>query len=239
MMGLASMLTACASKPATLGDDDPLEKGNRVVYAFNDTVDNRVLKPIAQKYVAYVPQTIRTGVSHFFANLGSIDVILNDFLQGKFRQGFADLGRFTTNTTVGIGGLFDPATAWGLPRHNEDLGQTLAVWGVGDGAFVELPLLGPSTVRDATGLITSTILNPFTYLTAAASIPVGAVGTTSTRANLLEATKIRDQAAIDPYAFTREAYRQQRRNEIYDGNPPLEEDDGLDEADKAMYSLQP
>jgi phospholipid-binding lipoprotein MlaA len=201
-------------------NNDPLEKGNRSVYAFNEALDKHVLTPVAEKYVAYVPQTIRTGVSHFFTNLSTIDVILNDILQAKFRQGVSDIGRFTTNTTVGIGGLFDPATAWGLPQHNEDFGQTLAVWGVGDGAFVELPLFGPSTVRDATGLVTRTLLNPFTYLTLGASIPAGAVGVTDSRANLLSATKIRDEAAVDKYAFTREVYRQKRRNEIFDGNPP-------------------
>lgn len=128
MLGIAS---GCATTGTQPEDSDPLESANRTVYGFNDALDDYLLEPIADNYVKYVPQPMRTGVSNFFDNVTYLDVILNDFLQAKGIQGLSDTGRFVVNSTVGFGGIFDPATAWGMSRHDEDFGQTLAVWGTG------------------------------------------------------------------------------------------------------------
>jgi phospholipid-binding lipoprotein MlaA len=161
-------------------------------------------------------------------------VIFNDLLQGKFKQGVSDIGRVTVNTTLGIGGLLDLATPMGMSKHDEDLGQTFGTWGAGEGRYAVLPFAGPSSVRDAPDLLTSTLLNPLTYIGGFVLLPVGALGVINTRANLLDATRIRDEAALDPYTFVREAYRQRRTSLIYDGDPPPEQfeefDDDTDDA---------
>ncbi len=159
-------------------------------------------------------------MTNFFDNVVYLNVIFNDFLQAKLNQGLSDIGRFGLNSTFGIGGLFDPASRLGLQRHKEDFGQTLGVWGAGEGAYLVLPFRGPNSVRDAPDLATSTLVNPLFYISSPVLIPVGLLGIINERANLLEATRIRDEAALDPYTFTREAYRQQRRSPIYDGEPP-------------------
>ena len=149
----------------------------------------------------------------------------------------SDSGRFIINSTIGIGGLFDPATELGLEQHNEDLGQTFGVWGMGEGAYLTLPLVGPNSVRDLPNMATAMALSPFTYMNAVITVPLGVVNAINTRANLLEATSIRDQAALDPYVFVREAYRQQREFDIYDGDPPTEGIDDLLEVDDAGDSV--
>lgn len=220
----------CATTPTVdNGNDDPLEAANRPIYRFNDGLDHYVIKPVAETYAEYTPEPVREGVTNFFENLTYLNVILNDFLQGKVRQGFSDVGRFTINSTFGFGGLFDPATAWGIAKHNEDLGQTLGVWGLGEMAYLVLPLLGPNSVRDAPDLASSTFLNPFLYLSSPVIGPVGVLGIINKRANLLEQTRLRDEAALDPYVFTREAYRQKRISDIYDGEPPVEDVDVFDD----------
>lgn len=214
-------LSGCATTPN--GDNDPLEGANRVFYNINDALDRHFIQPVAETYVKYTPKPIRTGATNFFDNVGYLNVIINDFLQGKFRQGFADTGRFVINSTVGILGIFDVAQYWGLKRNDEDLGQTLGVWGAGEGAYLVLPLLGPNSVRDAPDLAMSGFTNlMFHLLDAGVTIPLTILNAINTRANFLEATRIRDEAALDPYIFTREAYRQRRINQIYDGNPPPE-----------------
>ncbi|MGH8582912.1 MAG: MlaA family lipoprotein [Gammaproteobacteria bacterium] len=216
--------SGCATQPvAENGSDDPAEPPNRAMYTFNDKVDEYVLRPVAEKYAEYTPKVMREGVTNFFDNLTYLNVMLNNFLQGKVVKGFSDVGRIVVNTTLGIGGLFDPASAWGIPKHKEDFGQTLAVWGAGEGAYLVLPFLGPSSVRDAPDYATSTLLNPFLYITSPIIAPISILGIINKRANLLEATRLRDEAALDPYTFTREAYRQKRTNDIYDGNPPRED----------------
>src|ERR1700731_3355875 len=139
-------VSACMTLPpnSPRSPQDPWESWNRGVYKFNDVLDRAVAKPVAKTYVKFVPQPIRTGVTNFFANLDTPTVMINDALQGKFLAAANDLGRFALNTTVGLGGILDPASSAGLARNNEDFGQTLGKWGVHPGPFVELPILGPS-----------------------------------------------------------------------------------------------
>lgn len=219
------LLTGCASTEST-ESGDPHENLNRKFYAFNDTLDKKILEPVAKTYVDITPDPLRNGITNFFDNVGSIDTITNDLLQGKIGQFFKDTGRFVVNSTVGIGGLFDAATKMGLAQHGEDLGQTFGVWGAGEGAYLTLPFLGPSSYRDLGAPVMGMLLNPFTYLAPVIAVPVGAVNAVNSRANLLDATRIRDQAALDSYTFVREAWRQQREFEIYDGSPP---GDGFEE----------
>ena len=219
-----AIASGCATTQtdSTVGNKDSFEPANRVFFNVNETLDKHLMKPIAEAYVEVTPTAVRTSVTNFFNNLTYLNVILNDFLQGKFDQGINDSLRFIFNSTLGIGGLFDVATTdLGLPRNQEDFGQTLATWGVDEGAYLNLPLLGPNTVRDSTDQVTSTFTNPFFYFTSAIFFPVGVLDLMNRRANLLEASNLRDEAAIDPYAFTREAYLQQREFLIFDGNPPV------------------
>ena len=213
------LLSGCAST-ATTDAGDPHESLNRKFYAFNDTIDKNVLEPVAKKYVQVTPDPVRESVTNFVDNVTYLNTIANQLLQGKFERALRDSGRFVINSTIGVGGLFDPATSMGLAQHNEDLGQTFGVWGATEGAYLTLPLFGPSSYRDLPSPAMAILLNPFTYMTAVVTIPVGVLATVNTRANLLDASRIRDQAALDPYTFVREAWRQQREYEIYDGNPP-------------------
>lgn len=223
ILALMLALPGCASTPERSSsgvDPDPLEPANRAFFTFNETLDKYLIKPIAETYVDVTPRGARTAVTNFFDNLRYLNVIVNSFLQGKFSQGVSDVGRFVVNSTLGIGGLFDVATGYGLQRHDEDLGQTLAVWGAGQGAYLYLPIRGPNAVRDVPDVASSYFLNPLTYVTGAVLFPVTALGIINTRANLLDETRIRDEAAVDSYSFTREAYIQRREYLIFDGNPP-------------------
>ena len=226
LLSIVLALTGCA----TNGDPrDPLEPLNRGVYKFNDAVDQALFKPVAKGYKAVLPNPVRTGVGNFFANIDDALIAVNNLLQFKFGAALSDVGRLLTNTTIGVGGLFDVASSFGLEKHNEDFGQTLGYWGIGDGPFLMLPLLGPSNVRDTVGLAAYYYLDPVLNLS---HIPtrntLGAIRVVDRRARLLDAEKILDEAALDPYTFLRDAYIQQRRNLIYDGNPPplkLEDDE--------------
>jgi len=215
-------LSGCATTQTTNGAADPLQPVNRVGYSINDTLDVRLLKPVAETYKEYTPQLVRTGVTNFFDNLNYLNVILNSFLQGKLDQGLSDTIRFIYNSTAGVGGLVDVSTAIEMPAHEEDFGQTLAVWGFSGGAYVYLPIQGPNTVSTLPDIAISYFLNPMTYVTGTILLPLAAINVINKRANLLEATNIRDEAAVDPYIFTREAYLQRRTYLIYDGNPPTE-----------------
>lgn len=199
--------------------NDPFEPFNRAMYVFNDKFDRYLLKPAAKGYRAVVPRPARRGVSNFFSNLREPAVLLNNALQGKFGNAAVSLGRFLTNTTVGLFGLFDVATHFGLERHDEDFGQTLAVWGFGDGPFLVLPFFGPSNLRDGVGLYADLEAYPPTHASDESTRwTLYAVDAVDTRARLLEAGDILEQAAgRDPYVFVREAYRQRRRSLINDG----------------------
>lgn len=225
------LFAGCATTPRTTTDTsdriDPFEPVNRKVYSFNDGMDRYFLKPVATVYADITPDVMQTGVTNFFNNITYINVILNSSLQGKIDQGFSDLFRFVFNSTLGIAGLFDVATPMGIPAHKEDLGQTFAVWGLGQGPYLTLPLFGPNTVRDTPDIVTGWLLDPLRYAAAAISLPATALEIINLRANLLEATRALDEAALDPYSFTREAYLQRRNFLIHDGAPPAsaEEED--------------
>jgi phospholipid-binding lipoprotein MlaA len=228
---LAGTLAGCATSGGNPAD--PLEPLNRVVFGFNDTADNAVIKPVAKAYRAVLPGIVRTGVSNFFSNLEDVWISVNDVLQGKFQQGVDDFGRFLFNSTFGIAGIFDFASELGLQKHNEDFGQTLGSWGVGSGAYLVLPILGPSTVRDGFGLLLDTRADLVFYID---GVPVhnSLYGTRAigNRANLLDASSVIDEAALDKYSFVREAWLQRRRNLVHDGNPPREPEEPDDEPAK-------
>ncbi len=222
-IGILAIMAGCATTQSQDGEinNDPIEPTNRVFFDVNETLDKHLMKPIAEAYVEMTPVVVRTSVTNFFDNLTYLNVILNDFLQGKFDQGLTDILRFTYNSIFGIAGLFDVSTGAGMPANDEDFGQTLAVWGFDQGSYLYIPFLGPNTVRDVTDQVPSTFLNPFFYITSTILYPVSALNAINSRANLLEASDLRDEAAVDPYAFTREAHLQQREYKIYDGNPPV------------------
>lgn len=237
---LATLLLFGSSMHVAAEDvSDPLEGFNRPVYKFNDGLDKYVMQPIAEGYVAITPKPVRTGITNFFDNLTYINVILNDILQAKFEQAVNDMARMFINSTIGVAGLFDPASSVGLVKNDEDLGQTLGVWGAGEGAYLVLPLYGPNSLRDAPDLASSAATNPLTYFAFAVSAPFTAMNLVNTRANLLDATRFRDEAALDPYAFTREAYRQHRVALIYDGNPPVEDLDQFFDEENDFSSEEP
>jgi len=217
LLGLA-LLGGCASN----GDRrDPLEPFNRGVYQFNDALDKAVIKPVAQGYQAVLPQPVRSGVGNFFSNLDDVLVLLNDLMQFKLAQAVSDFQRIVWNTTLGIAGLFDVSSKLGLEKHNEDFGQTLGYWGVGDGPYLVLPVLGPSTFRDTAGRAVDW---QFDLVTNYHDVPVRNSATVlkleDTRSRLLQTDQILDEAAIDPYVFVRDAYLQRRRSLVYDGSPP-------------------
>lgn len=220
----AVLLTGCATTETIDGEinPDPYEDTNRSMYRFNDYLDRNIMIPIAENYVKATPEPARDSITNFFDNLEYLNVILHSFLQGKLGQGFSDLTRFVVNSTIGLGGLFDVATDMGLERNDEDLGQTLAVWGVEPGAYLYLPFLGPYTARNSPDLASTYFSNPLTYISTLYLFPVTFLNLLNDRANLLEASEFVNEASIDPYSFTREAYLQQREYLIHDGNPPSE-----------------
>lgn len=222
------ILSGCASVNGPKQDYDPWEGFNRTVFNFNDKADRYVLKPIATGYHYITPDVVEKGIGNVFRNLGELNTILNDLLQAKFIQAANDTGRFLINSTIGLAGIFDVAKPLGLRPHQEDLGQTLAVWGVPDGPYLVLPLLGPSNIRDASARGVSTAyLNPLIYVEDDnpdfPAIEITLLSVINTRAQFLEASELLDDATDDPYIFMREGWRQRRENQIYDGNPPEEE----------------
>ncbi len=224
---LFAALAACAHKP-THSPSDPLESVNRSVFAFNNVADEYVLEPVARGYVKVVPRPVRRGIGNFLSNLGYPVVIANDLLQLKFVQAARDTGRFLLNTTLGMAGFFDPATDVGLTKTNEDFGQTLGYWGVGDGWFLMLPFLGPSSNRDLVGLVADSYAQPINHIDFEHrdEVRIGLIALTAldTRASLLGTEQmLREQ--FDPYVFLRTAYLDRRRNLVHDGNPPVEEID--------------
>jgi phospholipid-binding lipoprotein MlaA len=216
----ASLASGCASTGGT-ASADPWEGFNRKAYAFNDALDQAVLKPVAQGYVKVVPGFAREGVSNFFGNLEDIGTSLNNLLQGKVGNGVGDAGRFVVNSVFGIFGLWDVATPLGLEKHYEDFGQTLGWWGMAPGPYLVLPLLGPSTLRDAP----ARAVDPsWWYYGKIDSNTIywslWGLEKVRTRAGLLQAEGVLDEAALDKYSFIRDAWLQRRRSMVYDGNPP-------------------
>ncbi len=231
----AGMLLACWialawAAPAAAeqqGTRDPLQGINRKVFAFNDHVDRWILKPVAKGYDRVTPDPVQRRIGNFFDNLRSPFGALNQLLQGKPEAGLTDLGRFLLNTTAGIGGLFDVAAANGLPapRHEEDFGQTIAVWSGGQGTFLMIPFRGPATTTHAAGMLLNLVTSPLQLLPSTqARLAVGAVNTVDARAGLLNAENL---ISGDRYLFIRDAYLQSRQYEINDGE--VEDDPFLDD----------
>ncbi len=208
---------------------DPWESVNRSIFSFNETLDDNVLKPVARGYKWIVPDPIETAIGNVFSNLNDIPVTFNNILQLKFNNALRSSGRFLVNSTAGVGGIMDIASDIGLEKQNEDFGQTLGYYGVSSGPYMVLPVLGPSSARDAGGLVFDLASDPVAVGSFFVAPFIGpAVGSTrfaDTRARLLENDKTLNEAALDKYEFMREAYLQRRRNLVYDGNPPPSKDD--------------
>ena len=221
---LGALSTGCATGP-NANPKDPLEPMNRRVMMFNDVLDDNVLKPVATGYRDYIPEFVQTGVGNFFHNLSDVWSLANNGLQLKGRETAETLMRVTVNTVFGIYGLFDVATEIGLQRHPEDLGQTLGYWGVPNGPYLVLPVFGPSTLRDASALPVewrSDVLSQ--HDVAAERNAAITLRIVDKRAGLLQTTDLLSGAAIDKYSFARDSYLQYRRNQVYDGNPPDEDE---------------
>ena len=221
---------------------DPWENWNRKVFSFNEGLDERVLKPVATAYQKVVPAFVRTAVHNFFGNAEDAWSAVNHVLQGKFQSGFEMLVRFNTNTVFGFGGLLDIASEAGLERQPEDFGQTLGRWGLGAGAYIVWPVLGPSSVRDSLALPLDRSATPaVVFNDYADELGILTVQLVDTRANLLSATRVIDDIALDKYSFVRGAYLQRRQSLVYDGDPPLEsyEDEELPNYDDEPSDTAP
>lgn len=210
LLPIAALLAGCAS-PSTRTPGDPLEPMNRVVFKVNDTIDQHIAVPIAKGYQKITPHPLRTAISNFFSNLGDLNNFANELLQLKITDATEDLIRFAMNTTFGIGGLIDFATPARLPKHHQDFGLTLGRWGIPSGPYLVLPVFGPSSFRDGVGLAVDTRFSPLIYAPVDAKRPLYALQFVSARSDMLGATNILEQAALDKYSFVRDAYTQQRR----------------------------
>lgn len=211
-------LVGCATGPGS-SPADPLEPLNRVTWRVNDSIDRNLAQPVARGYTRVVPQTVRTGVGNFFANLGDVPVMLNDFAQLRIMDGMSDLMRVALNTTFGVLGLFDVATAAGIPKHDRDFGLTLAHYGVPSGPYLVLPLFGPSTFRDAGGLGVDQYASPVTYARPDVRNTLWGVNFIDRRAHYLNSSKLLEAAALDQYLFVRDAWLAQRKAQVEEGKP--------------------
>ena len=239
---ILAAVAGCATAPPqaavdrhTAGPKDPYEPFNRKVFAFNDTLDTYALKPVATAYEKVIPSPVRTGVHNFFGNFSDAWSAVNQLLQGKPRDAGSMTLRVLTNTTIGIAGLFDPASSLGLERKSEDLGQTLGVWGLEPGPYLVLPLFGSSDIRDALALPADTYVSPSLLVAPKywKEVGIDAIGVIDTRAGLLGASQMLDELAFDRYTFVRDAYITRRRSLVYDGNPPDLPDEDSDDDSKS------
>lgn len=217
---LLAVLTGCASNmPSNAGSDprDPFERYNRNMFTFNHELDKKIIKPVATAYSDYLPTFFQTIIGNFFGNIGDVWTAANNFLQGKPREGTSDVVRVIFNSTIGLAGLLDISTPAGLPKHDEDFGQTLAVWGVKSGPYVVLPIFGSSTLRDSIAKPVDLYADPLGY---AENIrfrnSARAIRLVDDRAALLGASSLMEGAALDPYEFMRDAYLQRRAGRISD-----------------------
>ena len=218
---LAAVLGAGCASTGERDPRDPWEPLNRKVYRFNEVVDEALAKPIATAYRDTFHEEIRGRVRNFFSNIGDLWIGANDFLQGKFFDGFEDWARFAFNSTIGLFGLHDVASDMGIEKRNEDFGQTLGRWGLGEGPYLILPILGSSTLRDGVGTAVDLYVDPVgDFRPIRLRNSSAALRLVNTRADLLEASRILEQAALDKYTFQRDAFLQRRRNLVYDGQPP-------------------
>lgn len=219
LLGVLGLSTACTSMRAP-SEADPLEGFNRSVDGFNQVVDKAVVKPVAQGYDRVTPPEIKIVVRNFFSNLDDVRVAVNNLLQGKPKDAGSDITRFALNTTIGIVGLADVATELGFQKNDEDFGQTLGVWGVGQGPYLILPFLGPSTLRDGSARFVSASLDPlYHYDNVKARNSLVLLSAVSARARLLPATDLVERIALDQYAFVRDAYLKRRASQVRDGAP--------------------
>ena len=231
-VAMAVQLTGCASMPgsaAVRSSTDPLESYNRTMFEFNRKVDEIAIEPLAMTYRDYVPEVIRLSVRNFFNNLRDARTALNQLLQGKPDLAGNDLLRFAINSTLGFAGIADVASEIGLERNVEDFGQTLGVWGFPSGPYLVLPLLGPSSFRDGVGFVVDVRTDLLSHLSedSARLNAARGVSLVDTREGLLDASRLLEGIALDPYLFVRDGYLQRRRNLVWDGNPPdRERDDG-------------
>jgi phospholipid-binding lipoprotein MlaA len=220
---IGAWLTGCANAPSKV---DPLEPMNRALYQVHDALDSAVVKPVAEGYEFVVPKFMRSAFTNVFNNIDDLFSAVNGLLQGKLDKAGNDLGRVMTNTLFGFGGLIDVASDAGIERGNEDFGQTFAVWGFPQGPYLFIPLLGPTTVRDGTGVIVRIAVGPVGYIP---DVPLRnslyGLGYVDLRAQALDAGDIVDKAALDRYTFIRNAYLQRRRYLVYDGKPPPDAED--------------
>ena len=217
---------ACAGNlAAEENPDDPYEGFNRTMFTVNEAIDTYAAKPVARAYDNVAPLPVKAGVGSFFGNIGDLWIDINNALQGKLADAGVDLSRLLVNSTVGIFGLFDVASELGLEKHDEDFGQTLAVWGVGGGGYLFWPVIGPRNVRDTFGWGVDYAVDPVRF-----ARPLGVSNSmmglrfVDIRASLLPTDKVVEEAALDKYAYVRDAYEQRRRSQIYDGRPPRLED---------------
>jgi phospholipid-binding lipoprotein MlaA len=223
VLAAALALGGCATVTPT-SKDDPFEPWNRSMYEVHQVVDGKIIKPAVQAYVDVTPRPIQQGIRNFFGNLDDVVSVFNDFLQGKLDKAGNDMGRVLINSFFGIGGIIDIASDAGIEKGNEDFGQTFGVWGIPQGPYLFIPVLGPSTVRDGTGLIVRGYASPLSYIVN--DVPVRNVlyglGFVDARAQALQSESFVDQAALDRYTFIRRAYLQRRAYLVRDGKPAPE-----------------
>lgn len=224
------LLAAAAGCAGTGGDErDPWEGFNRGVYSFNQTFDDAIARPLASTYRDVLHDEIRSRVRNFFSNIADPLIGLNNLLQGKFEDGILDWVRFGFNTTLGLLGLHDVASDMGIEKHNEDFGQTFGRWGSGPGPYLILPILGSSSVRDGVGTALDLYTDPLTEVRPyVLQYSMAGLRGVQYRADLLDASRLLEEAALDRYVFQRDAYFQRRRSLIYDGQPPREEGSRLE-----------
>jgi len=226
-LALAGCATPASRKPAD--PRDPLEPFNRVMFKVNDRLDRAFAKPVAKTYKRVVPRPAQTGVTNFFSNLRRPAVMVNDLLQAKWRPAAHDAGRFLLNSTLGLGGLLDPASAAGLDRNDEDFGQTLGKWGMPAGPYLMMPLFGPATLRDATGAAVDELADPVNYVEEdKVRWSLWGLSLIDRRARLLEIEGALERA-YDPYAVLRSVYLQRREYQVKDGNVPVDEEEMLED----------
>ena len=216
---LLIFISGCATT-GVKDERDPIEGFNRSMYSFNQGIDKVLFNPIAKLYQAITPDFVEKGISNFFNNIDDISIIANDILQLKIGQAYMDTARFVFNSTLGLAGFRDVSSQMGLEKHDEDFGQTLAVWGVGAGPYIVVPIFGPTTLRDSTSLVVDDVLlNPVTYLNNNDALKAGilTLNFIDIKADLLTANDLIDEAALDQYEFTKNAYFSRRESLINDG----------------------
>ena len=218
-----ALLAGCAAAPSR---DDPFEPMNRASYRVHEVVDGQIVKPMVQAYVDYTPRLVQQGIHNFFGNIDDFFSFINGMLQNKPDKAGHDLGRVMMNTGFGLLGLIDIASEAGIPKGNEDFGQTFGVWGIPQGPYLFIPVFGPTTVRDGTGWIIRAYATPIGYIPDVSTRNIlWGIGFIDARASALEAESLVNQAALDPYTFIRRSYLQRRQYLVYDGKPPPPKDD--------------